>query len=371
MFSAPQSAPHSEPPRTAERHTSPRPLMAEHARSIKQYVAANGDDYLLPPVTLNISSRPSLHVAVGGDATTKLGYLVVTDATRIFVTDGQHRLAALIGFPSGRSNATTPGALSEVASLRNDAIAVLIVLEPDRERTHQDFADAAQTKQIPASLLATFNTREPVNQVLARITEGSELFHGRVDKTSKTLPKMSQHVFLLNQVRGMIKGLLVGDYAMSEDSLGRNAATRLATAQQRDVFIDETLTMLRVLTDNMEPWTRVANMPKTGGENNQIPGLRNEWINMTATGLNVIGHVVFTINKNPDKQARQALYLALATGIPWQRANDFWTGNIITRDKDSKNDKINTTRGPLNLAVSKVLDRLGLKTDAPQATLDI
>ncbi|MFI9641334.1 DNA sulfur modification protein DndB [Micromonospora sp. NPDC051925] len=341
-----------------------RPLMSDHARSIRDYLVENPEDYLLPSVTLNVTSRPSLHVQAGGDGIARLGYLVVTEATEFHVTDGQHRIAGLIGYATGRANGRAAGALDEVDSLRADAISVLIVLEPDRSRTQQDFADAAQTKQIPASLLAVYNTREPINQVLARITEGSDLLRGRIDEMSKTLPKMSQHIFLLNQVRGMVKGLLVGDYAMSEDSLSRNAATRLGNRQQREVFVEETLTLLNVLTANMEPWTAVAKMPKSGGQNGDIPRLRNEWINMTATGLNVIGHVTFQINKIPDLAARIALYKRLATDIPWRRSDDFWTGNIITRDQSRGGDsvdKINTTRGPVNLAVNKILVVLGLR----------
>ncbi|MBP1780427.1 hypothetical protein J3R08_000277 [Micromonospora sp. HB375] len=72
--------------------------------------------------------------------------------------------------------------------------------------------------------------------------------------------------------------------------------------------MDEILTLLEILTANMEPWTEVAKLPKSGGQNGNIPGLRNEWINMTAAGLNVIGHVAFQINKIPDLATRIALY---------------------------------------------------------------
>ncbi|MBM0204118.1 DNA sulfur modification protein DndB [Micromonospora sp. STR1s_5] len=229
----------SAPKAGSPRDSLNRPLMSDHAKSIKEYIVANRKDYILPPVTLNVDTYPSLHVQRSPGAPTRLGYLVVHDATRFFVTDGQHRIAALAGYPSGRSVAT--GALDEVPELSSDAMAVLIVIETDRARIQQDFADAAQTKQIPPSLLAVYNTREPVNKVLAAITAKSKLFDGRIDETSKTLPKLSQHVFLLNQVRGFVKELLFGDYAMSEDSLTRQAGHRIGTSKEQDEFVHDAL----------------------------------------------------------------------------------------------------------------------------------
>jgi hypothetical protein len=86
-------------------------------------------------------------------------------------------------------------------------------------RIHQDFADAAQTKQIPASLLEAFNTREPVNRVLTKIVDESEFFRGGIDETSKSLSKNSPATFLLNQVPGMVKELPFHDYALAEASI--------------------------------------------------------------------------------------------------------------------------------------------------------
>lgn len=115
------------------------------------------------------------------------------------------------------------GVLELAPEMASEGLAVLIVVEDDIERIHQDFADAAQTKQIPASLLAAYNMRVPVNRVLTKIVDGSPLLKGRVDETSKTLPKFSQSLFLLNQLRGLVKELLFGDYALAEDALRRSA----------------------------------------------------------------------------------------------------------------------------------------------------
>ncbi|MBM7491930.1 DGQHR domain-containing protein [Micromonospora luteifusca] len=334
------------------RESQNRPLMPEHAKSIKEYVVANASDYILPPVTLAVTEHPSLHVVGAPGAAIRMGFMVVDDTVPFTVTDGQHRIAGLVGYPSGRS--TAPGALDAVPGLSKDGMAVLIVIETDRIRIQQDFADAAQTKQIPPSLLAVYNTREPVNRVLSQITTKARLFKGRIDESSKTLPKASQHVFLLNQVRGFVKEMLFGDYAMSEDSLTKQTAQRLATGDKQEEFINDTLTMLEVLTEHMEPWSTIARIQPGTGVANQIPDFRATYINMTATGLNIIGRMGYEIGKEPSAELRRDRYAALATKIDWRRDAPLWKGTIISAE-----NKIATQRGPVNAAAARVREALG------------
>ena len=97
------------------------------------------------------------------------------------------------------------------------------------------------------------NMREPINQVLQRIVKESRILPGRVDETAKTLPELSQFLFLLNQVRGFTKELPVGDSAMAEDAFIRQANERLATTEQQNAFVAQTLQLMKVLKDKMEP----------------------------------------------------------------------------------------------------------------------
>lgn len=66
---------------------------------------------------------------------------------------------------------------------------VTIVVEPDIEQAHQDFADAAQTKAIPPSLLTLYNKEDDLSHLTVEITENVALFHGRVEKVGKTVSK--------------------------------------------------------------------------------------------------------------------------------------------------------------------------------------
>lgn len=75
--------------------------------------------------------------------------------------------------------------------------------------------------------------------------------------------------------------------------------------------------------------------PTSGGPANQVVDYRSQYINMTATGLVIIGHVAYEIEKNPDAAWRDERCIDLATKIDWRRSAEMWQGNIITEDKIS------------------------------------
>jgi DGQHR domain-containing protein len=333
-----------------------RPMDTGHVRSIAKYLTENENKYILPPVTLNVRSVPAIHIPRGNFAMTA-GFVVIADETRFSVTDGQHRLAAI---------ARRSEALAETdSSFMSDSMSVVIVVEPELTRIHQDFADAAQTKQIPASLLAAYNTREPLNRVLTRIVDESSLFHERIDETSKSLSKLSPSIFLLNQVRGMVKELLFHDYALSEASIPARSLQVIGSAKTQDAFVERTLAMLVTLTEYMDPWNNIAELPTSGGPANQVVDFRRHYVNMTATGLVIIGHVAYEIEKNQDPEWRRARYVDLARKIDWRRDADMWQGNIIT------GDKISTTRAPGRIAAMKVMVALGMVAETRDTPLPV
>lgn len=338
-----------------------RPLLTDHVKTINAYVKSNASDYILPPLTLNARELPALHVP-RGNFKSVMGFMVIGDDTRFQVTDGQHRLVAVKGTGSGRSAIV---GLVDDAEQRfdGDSIAVVIVVEPDIRRIHQDFADAAQTKQIPASLLAVYNTREPVNAVLTDIVEKSTLLNGRVDRTSKTLPKMSQSVFLLNQVRQFVKEFLFADYALAETTVAKQSQQRIGTRAQQDEFVADTIALLDVLTANMDPWVAINNLPKSGGPAAKVPDYRQKYVNMTATGLVVIARVAYEIRKNPNLEWRNEQYKRLATEIDWRRNAEIWKGTIVSSD-----GKISTNRAPVKQAAEKV--KLALDLPLSEGGLD-
>lgn len=329
-----------------------RPLLPDHVKSIQEYMLDNSQHYIMPPVTLNVRKMPTVHVH-RANTPTRTGHMIVDDTTEFFVTDGQHRIAAISGH--NQSKRPVPGVIDLDDDFKEHGIAVQIIYEPDLVNIHQDFADAAQTKPIPASLLATYNMREPINRVLTKIVDGSFL-NGRVEETSKTLPKLSQFLFLLNQVRQFVKELMFRDYAMPEDTLERLAKERLRTDADVEAFVETTLQFLEVLAREMKPWNEISQMRPHSDAATRIPDLRQQYVNLSASGLVVIGRAGHEIHKfTADPVERQRLYVKLAREIDWRRTGPLWQGTLLNSE-----GKIQTQRSPVKMASNGVLLQLGL-----------
>jgi hypothetical protein len=166
---------------------------------------------------------------------------------------------------------------------------------------------------------------------------------------------------LLNQVRGLVKELLVGDYAISEASLSKVSAEKIATQSQREAFVERALLLINTLAEEMEPWNAIAAMSITDSMASTIPDLRQQYINLTGTGLVIIGRIAFEINKLPESQ-RAAKYKDLAKKVDWRREAELWQNTIII------NGKMVTNRGPLAAASDRVKEMLGLPTKSVAAT---
>ena len=348
------SAPRDSDPR---RHMN-RPLMPDHARNIENYLIDNPQSYILPALTLTVASDLAVYAAKS-PSPLRAAWVVLRPDTRFWVTDGQHRLVALTGSPEFRTKLV--GALQRRPELGSDAVAVHLVFEREIDRIHQDFADAAQTKQIPASMLAAYNQREPFNRVLSQIVRDCALFADRVDMVSKTLSKKSQRVFLLNQVRGFLKELMLGDYAAAEDTVARVTGEQLRTKEQQDETIRRVSKLVNTLTDRMAPWNQVVALDPGTPAANKIPPIREKYLNMTATGLNVIGRIGYLVFTNVADVGKQAEYVEELAKVNWLKNNPDWRNNVIL-EVDGKL-KLNTIRAAVNGAVGKVRERMGLPAD--------
>ena len=335
-----------------------RPLIQDHAKTIESYILTNFDTgYILPSVTLTVDSDLSVYT-LRSPSPLRTAWVVVRSDTKFLVTDGQHRLVALTG--SSELGARVAGALNQRSDLARDGVAVHLVFEKDHDRIHQDFADAARTKQIPASMLAAYNMREPFNKVLSQIVDGSDLLRGRIDSSSKTLGKRSQKLFLLNQVRGFLKELILGDYGATEETVGRVADEQLATEEDRHATTKRAVEVIAALSTRMKPWGEIVGLQGGGPEANKIPGFREEYLNMTATGLNIIdrvGHVVFN-NAAADPQMRSDYFGRLAD-LDWKRSSPFWSGTVIAEGTT----KIVTNRAPLDHAFHRVRKEIRIPSD--------
>ena len=261
-----------------------RPFKKEHALEIKEYVLANPRRYIMPAVTLNTAQMPPVFTVHSAFVAVRPAWIVLTLETVFNITDGQHRLAALLG----HEDEGIAGAVTENPALARDGVEVLWTIEADIAQVHQDFADAAKAVGIPPALLAAFDTRDVANRITRDVVQRSALLRDRIDETSTGISKYAQELWVLSQIRSFLKILLLGDYAAQDDTFVREAAKRLGTPGGYEAFLGNVTELLDVLTAHMKPWNEIAPL-RRGTEANVIPMLRQRYLNLSQPGLNVIG----------------------------------------------------------------------------------
>lgn len=322
-----------------------RPAMKDHIEAISRYLVDNvADTYILPPLTLNVK-EPLTLFTTKSSSRIKLGYLIVPITATLSITDGQHRfLAAQDAYVK----------LDEALRTRfdGDGIAVMITCESDTSQIHQDFADCSKTKPIPPSLLAVYDRRNPANLMVLDLIEKCPLFTNKIDSTSKNLSKKSPALFLTNQVRQLVKTLLVGAWAMGDDDFYSCVLNLLQTREAYEDALSKFVDYINFLTDHIPVWKEISEL-KPGIQNNRITQLREEgWVCLTATGLVVIGTIGYDLFTNSITDWRS--YAEKLACIDWRRSGETWRGNIVL-----ENGKMALGQSAVKGAIQSVCNAIG------------
>jgi DGQHR domain-containing protein len=240
-------------------------------------------------------------------------------------------------------------------SFNRDAIAVMISCETDIKQIHQDFADCSKTKQLPPSMVALYDTRNPANRLVVDLAERCPLFRDRIDSTSKSLSKKSTFLFLTNQIRQLVKELLKGSYALPDVQFERLAVELLGTDEQYRAAFHEFSEYINYLTEAIPVWKEIAAVKPGTLEASYIPQKREEgWVCLTATGLNLIGRIGYKLTSDKDKRSDWKHYADKLGQIDWRRSAEMWVGNIILENR------LMTQQVPLRNAFEKVCGVIGL-----------
>jgi len=228
-----------------------RPIMSDHVRTIADYLVnalSKGEQYIIPPMTLNATKGLEVYVPAGGSSGMSSGFAVLPEEQVLNVTDGMHRYLA-IQDAGNRLRGSDAG-----NKLLSDGIPVMITVESNGEQVHQDFADAGKTKPLPPSLMAVYDVRQPANRAVHELVERVKLFKDRIDATSSTLSNQSPYLFLVNQVRQFVKSSLSGNPSLKDDAFNRQAMTVLSNTTAFENWVDSRVVFLNIVTDLIPEW---------------------------------------------------------------------------------------------------------------------
>jgi DNA sulfur modification protein DndB len=329
-----------------------RPLDLAHARSTKDYIKRNYNyKYILPAMTLNIQDPVNVYTADFAGPV-RPAYLVIPYGVKLSVTDGQHRKRAIEDLSKELSN-------EEYNKLKGDGICVMITIENDVNQIHQDFADCAKTKPLPKSLIAVYDKRNPANSLVLDIIENSTLLKGKVDATSQTLSKKSFKLFLVSQIRALVKELFMGNSSYGDAELEKRAIEMFIDSNSptyKDEF-NKFNNYLNTITNSIPILKEISEMNQ-GMELSRIPIYREQYLILNSAGINIIGRIGHEIIQNPAKYQKLDYYITELSKIDWRKDAPIWQGNIV--QNGAKGLKIATSNSTLKEAVSKVREKIGL-----------
>ena len=334
------------------RQTMNRPLDSSHVKSAKDYLKRNiKGKYILPAMTLNIQDKVNVYSDDSSSAV-KPAYLVIPYGVKLSVTDGQHRKKAIEDYAKELSQ-------EEYNQIKGDGICVMITIEDDLDQIHQDFADCSKTKALPKSLIAVYDRRNPANSIVLDIIEECVLFKGKVDATSQTLSKKSFKLFLVSQVRALIKELFLGNSSYGDSDLEKRAIEVFADSNS-PIYKSELskfINYINKITEVIPVLKEVSDM-KIGMNLSKIPSLREEYLVLNSAGINIIGRIGFEIIQDQNKFPQMDNYIEKLSLIDWRKEAILWQGNIV--QQGSKGLKIANSNSTLKEAVRRVREIIKL-----------
>ena len=347
-----------------------RPVMSDHVKTIADYLVnalTNGEQYIIPPMTLNATKGLEVYVPSGASSGLSSGFAVLPEEQVLNVTDGMHRFLA-VQDAGNRLRGSDEG-----NKLLSDAIPVMITVESNGEQVHQDFADAGKTKPLPPSLMAVYDVRQPANRAVHQLIDRVDLFKDRIDATSSTLSNQSPYLFLVNQVRQFVKSSLSGNPSLKDDAFTRQAALVLSNTTAFARWVDSRAIFLDIVTDLIPEWKTIASLPTPQGPEGpktlaEMKRLRERMpVSLSAAALNALGMVSYTTlsNLGPFKkdelEADLGKQLEPLRQVKWNRDDEFWQGNLVQTATGRNGEPkltIKTQTPSLRQAHSKLIDVL-------------
>lgn len=334
-----------------------RPLDTSHAKNTKEYIKKNfKSKYILPSMTLNIQEPINVYTA-DYKSPVKQGYMVIPYGIKLSITDGQHRRKALEELYKELSQ-------EDFDLIKNDGISVMITVENDITQIHQDFADCSKTKELPKSLIAVYDKRNPANGLVIDLIENCSLFKDKVDATSSTLSKKSTKLLLVSQVRSAIKELLIGSSAAGDVDLEKRSLEMYGSSDSESYKIDvkKFIDFINEVTSQTPILKKISEM-KHSIEMTNIPAHREQYLLLNSAGINIVCRIGHFLLKDGHGSELISQYIERLANIDWRKEAEIWRGNIV--QTGSKGLKIMNSNSTLKAAVNKVCEEIGLIVERP------
>jgi len=268
---------------------------------IANYILDNRDDYVFSALTACIDGL-SEFVAIGDSKhEQKIGTLIVDEDAELFITDGQHR------------NAAIQEALLEDPTLGDETISVVFFANKTLEERQKIFKDLNLFPVKTDSSLSITYDDKPDAKLSKSIIFESEKLRKLVHMEKSNLGLRSKKLISHSAVNTATKSLL-GNITES------NYQSLIPVASE---YWHEVL-------DNMPAWILVCNDEASGGE------IREESIHAHAVTFHALGLLGSWLLKN-DPNWKSTL--KKLKDVDWSRNNKNWIGRCVVNGSMYNNAK--------------------------------
>ena len=282
--------------------------------NISKYILENRNSYVFSSLTGSVDCDAIFEPIIDN-----IGFLKISQNSKILLNDGQHRKAAIIK------------ALEKDGTLKDESISVVIFVDKGLKRSQQMFSDLnkhAVNTSKSLNVLYDWNNR---NAILSKkLVDNIPFFNKYTDKEKDNLGKFSMKIFTLNNIV--------------------NANAKIISCNDNDnIIFNFMVNYWSCVIKNIKEFNSLESKIITK------KNLRENYILTQGVTLLAFGQLGEFFFKNSGLDMEE--YLKGLSSINWLRSNESdWRGCLL-----KYGGKINRTNDGINLAYIKIKKLIGIK----------
>jgi DNA sulfur modification protein DndB len=285
-------------------------------KAIKKYLLINTNSYVFSAVTVSVDGDVSFEKT---DGASNVGSLVIKDRATYVITDGQHRISAIID------------SLKEQRGHEYELLPIIFFNDPGLKMSQQIFTDLNRYTLKPAqSLSILYDTRDPYAEIARAVAKNVSFFKEVIEFEKTTISNRSVKLFTLNGLYNATK-MLIGKINAIEE------------------YVSYASSFWEDLGKNLNEWQEHSNGLLTSSALRQtyLSG-HNLFINAAATVANAANKVGIEM-KN---------VISVITNESWRRDKLLWEGRALQNGKITKSNislilTVNVLKSRLSIALSE------------------
>lgn len=295
-----------------------RSLNPNRIPQISNYIQSNRKDYTFSSLTACIAGECSFIAIDDSGPGQNIGTLLVDDDAEFYITDGQHRTAAI------------KDALDKDPTLEGEHISVVFYVGKTLQERQKIFRDLNLFPVKTGKSYGVLFGNSPEEQLTNQIVKQCEFFNGVISFEDGNLGPRSSKLFKHSSLHAANLELFPD---LNEDNF--------------EQYINEAVTFWNCVIDNLNIWKLAKN-------NDITPNDRKDYVVFSAIVLKCLGIVGGQLlqQKNYKQKLRKL------RNIDWRRANKTnWEGRCISQGRMMHNNSaalltVSTIKTQLNLPLT-------------------